>query len=184
MPHLRLDFTAVKPESARYQRANRQNTQAAAAAERGKANKYGRRPGATGVTGLSMELSGRFGPNLDTLLRKLAGFARAGASTTGSDNTRHLQQWRMALSVALARFTHAAICSAAESDPESKTGIFVNNQVGADYVAVDDIRIQVGTDYVAVDDMRNHVGGGYTAVAPPHQLAATSRDAGTTGVVR
>ena len=116
LPHLRIDFTTVTASAARYQRAQHRPAQAAETAEQGKANKYGHRPGGVGVTGAAMELSGRHGSSLDSILRKFAGYARANATATGTDAPRHLQIWRMALSVALARFSHAAISSAAGAD--------------------------------------------------------------------
>ena len=113
LPHLRLDFTAVSPSAVRSRRVKRRPTQAAEQAEKDKANKYGCRPGGVGVDGVAMELSGRHGPNLDTLLRKLAGYARADATAKSTEAQRHLQHWRIALSVALARFSHAAIYAVA-----------------------------------------------------------------------
>ena len=60
-----------------------------------------------------MQLSGRLGPGLDTLLRKLAGYKRAITKAAGKDSGRPLQEWRKLLSVALARHTAATILSAA-----------------------------------------------------------------------
>ena len=60
-----------------------------------------------------MQLSGRLGPGLDTLLRKLAGYKRAITKAAGKDSGRPLQEWRKLLSVALAGYTAATILSAA-----------------------------------------------------------------------
>ena len=43
-------------------------------------NKCGKANGGAGVTGISLQLNGRFGPGLDMLLRKLAGHKRAMSS--------------------------------------------------------------------------------------------------------
>ena len=53
----------------------------------------------------AMQLSGRFGPGLDTLHRQLAGYKRAIAKAAGKASGRPLQEWRKLLSVALARYT-------------------------------------------------------------------------------
>ena len=62
--------------------------------------------------GISMQLSGRFGPGLDTLLRRLAGYKRAISKALGRDCGRPLQDWRKLLSLALARYIAATILSA------------------------------------------------------------------------
>ena len=94
------------------------STSAAAQAERAKATKYGTPLGGVGVTGLSLELSGRFGPNLDDLLRRLSGYRRARQTAAGRDAGRPLYSWRLAFSLALARFTASAILSASDTAPE------------------------------------------------------------------
>ena len=59
---------------------------AAAQAERTKANTYGKARGGIGVMGISMQLSGRFGPGVDTLLRTLAGYKRAMSSVCAGEH--------------------------------------------------------------------------------------------------
>ena len=86
---------------------------AEAQAERTKESKYGKRKGEVVVTGIAMQLSGRFTPGLDALLRKLAGYKRAITKAEGKDSGRPLQEWRKLLSIALARYTAATILSAA-----------------------------------------------------------------------
>ena len=76
--------------------------------KREKATTYGKPLGGVGVTGLGLELSGRFGPQLDDLLRRLAGYKRAIQTAAGRDAGRPLQAWRLAFSLALARFTAAS----------------------------------------------------------------------------
>ena len=73
--------------------------------------------GGVGVTGLGLELSGRFGPQLDDLLRRLAGYKRAIQTAAGRDAGRPLQAWRLAFSLALARFTAASIRAATDALP-------------------------------------------------------------------
>ena len=65
-----------------------------------------------GVTGIAMQLRGRFGPGLDALLRRLAGYKRAITKAAGRDGGRSPQEWRKLLSVALAKYTAATILSA------------------------------------------------------------------------
>ena len=74
-----------------------------AQAEKTKENKYGKTKGGVGVTGIAMQLSGRFGPGLDALLQRLAGYKRAITKALGRDGGRPLQEWRKLLSLALAR---------------------------------------------------------------------------------
>ena len=83
-----------------------------AQAEKTKDNKYGKTKGGVGVTGIAMQLSGRFGPGLDALLQKLAGYKRAITKAAGRDGGRPLQEWRKLLSLALARCTAATVLSA------------------------------------------------------------------------
>ena len=85
---------------------------AAAQAEKTKENKYEKVKGGVGVTGIAMQLSGRFGPGLDALLRRLAENKRAITKAAGRDGGRSLQEWRKLLSLALARYTAATILSA------------------------------------------------------------------------
>ena len=59
-----------------------------------------------------MQLSGRFGPGLDALLGRLAGYKRAITKAAGRDGGRSPQEWRKLLSLALARYTAATILSA------------------------------------------------------------------------
>ena len=56
-----------------------------------------------------MQLNGRFGPGLDAILRRLAGYKRASSKAAGRDGGRLLQEWRKLLSAALARYTAATI---------------------------------------------------------------------------
>ena len=75
LPHIRLGYTVVDAEALHYSSATKkaeEKAPAAAQAERTKANKYGNATGGIGVMGIAMQLSGRFGPGLDTPLRKLA----------------------------------------------------------------------------------------------------------------
>ena len=123
LPHMRLDFTTASPAAARYQRVNRATAQAAAAAENGKTNKYGGAVGGVFVQGLALELTGRYGPNLDALLRRCAGLARTRAVALGGDAPRLLQHWRLRISLILARFAHAAIESA--EDPTAAPPSFL-----------------------------------------------------------
>ena len=58
---------------------------AAAQAEKTKENKYGKAKGGVGVTGISVQLSGRFGLGLDAVLRRLAGYKRAITKAAGRD---------------------------------------------------------------------------------------------------
>ena len=58
----------------------------AAQAEKARESKYGKTKGGLGVAGIAVQLSGRFGPGLDTLLRKLAGYKRAITKAAGKDN--------------------------------------------------------------------------------------------------
>ena len=65
---MRLDFTVVDAEVLHYSAAMRKaqdTAPAAAQAEKTKENKYGKTKGGIGVTGIAMQLSGRFGPGLD-----------------------------------------------------------------------------------------------------------------------
>ena len=68
--------------------------------------------GGVGVTGIAVQLSGRFGPGLDALPGKLAGYKRAITKAAGRDGGRPLQNGEKLLSVALARYTAATILSA------------------------------------------------------------------------
>ena len=65
-----------------------------------------------GVTGISLQLSGRLGRGLDPLLCKLAGYKRAVSKAGGRDGARPLQEWREHLSVALAKYIAATALSA------------------------------------------------------------------------
>ena len=89
LPHIRLDFTVVDAEALHCSSAMRkalETAPAAAQAEKTKESKYGKTKG--GVTGTAMQLSGRFGPGLDALFWRLAGYKRVitrqrWAATTG-----------------------------------------------------------------------------------------------------
>ena len=59
------------------------------------------------VTGISLQLNGRFGPGLDMLLRKLAVYKRAFSKAAGRDGGRPLQEWQKLLNIALARYAAA-----------------------------------------------------------------------------
>ena len=116
LPHMRLDLTIVDAEALHYfsvMRKAQEKAPAAAQAEKAKENKYGKTNGGVGVMGIAVQLSGRFGPRLDTLRRQLAGYERAITKATGKDSGRPLREWRLLLSVALARYTAATILSAA-----------------------------------------------------------------------
>ena len=111
LPHIRLDCTVVDEGAHHYSSAIRKGQEealAAAQAERAKTNKYGKAKGGVGVTGISMQLNGRFGPWLDTLLRVLARYNKAAYR----DGGRPLQEWQKLLSVALARYTASTVPSA------------------------------------------------------------------------
>ena len=95
-------------------RKGQEEAPAAAQVEEAKESKHGKTKGEVGVTGIAVQLSGRFGPGLDALLRKLAGYKRASTKAAGKDSGRPRQGWRKLLSVALARYTAATILSAAE----------------------------------------------------------------------
>ena len=115
LPHIRFDYTVVDAEALHLTSAMRkaqEKAPAAAQAEKAKANKYGNAKRGIGVMGIAMQLSGRFGPRLDALLRKLAGFQRAIGKALGRDCGRPLQDWRLLLSLALARYIAATILSA------------------------------------------------------------------------
>jgi len=107
-----LDFTVTDPLAQRYQKSNPEEGGAAGQAERGKSSKYGQVVGGVGVTGRGLELYGRLRPNLDGFLRRLAGYARAERAALGQEATRHLHHWQLQISIALARFTAAAIADA------------------------------------------------------------------------
>ena len=69
-------FTVVDEEALHFSSAMRKGQEespAAAQAERAKENKYGKAKGGVGVSGISLRLKGRFGPELNMLLRKLRG---------------------------------------------------------------------------------------------------------------
>ena len=100
---------------------------AAKIAEQAKVTKYGTTPGGCGVQGMALELTGRFGPELDAHLRRCAGLARAKSTAHGKDAPRLLQHWQTRLSILLARFWHAAIASA-ESCPEVAHTVAANRQ--------------------------------------------------------
>ena len=117
LSHLRLDFRVIDPRAQHFGSAHREIAGAAAKAEGAKAEKYGTPIGGVGVTGLALELSGRFGPGLDGLLRRLAGYRRALQSAAGREAGRPLQSWRLAFSLALARYTASAILSATDTVP-------------------------------------------------------------------
>ena len=113
LPHMRLDFTIVHAEALQNSSAIRKGQDevpGAAQAERAKTNEYGKSKGGVGVTGISLQLNERFGPELDTLL--LAGYQRAVSKAAGRDGGRPLQELRKLLSVALAKHTAATILSA------------------------------------------------------------------------
>ena len=115
LPHIRLDYTVVDAEAlhnASAMKKAQEKAPAAAQAERTNAKKYGNAKGGIGVMGIAMQLSGRFGPGLDTFLRKLAGFRRAIGKAVGRDCGRPPQEWRSLLSLALARYIAATILSA------------------------------------------------------------------------
>ena len=116
LPHMGLDFTVVDTEALRYSsvmRKAQEEAPAAAQAEKAKGSKYGKTKGGVGVTGIAVQLSGRFGPGLGTLSCKLAGYKRASTKAAGKHSGRPLQERRKLLSVALARYTDATFLSAA-----------------------------------------------------------------------
>ena len=100
LPHMRLDFTVVDAEALHHSSTMRKaqdTAPAAAQAEKTKENKYGKTKGGVGVTGTAMQLSGRFGPGLDALFRRLAGYKRAITKAAGRDGGWFLQEWRKLL---------------------------------------------------------------------------------------
>ena len=112
LPHLRLDVTVTDPLAERHKAAAAQQHGAADHAEDGKAKKYGKPRGGVGVKGLGLELTGRLGECFAALLRQLAGLARAGRAALGQESTRFLAHWQCQISIALARFSAAAISAA------------------------------------------------------------------------
>ena len=89
MPHIRLDFTVVDAEALHQSsdmRKGQEEAPAAAQAERMKASEYGSTNGGVGVTGVSLQLSGRLGPGLDA-------HKRAVSKAGGRDGGRPLQEW-------------------------------------------------------------------------------------------
>ena len=109
LPRMLLDFTVRK--------AGATAAGAAARAEADKASKYGQGRGGTVVTGVAMETSGRHGPGLDAYLRMMAGLARSIDKQKGQQPRHLLAQWRMRLSITLARFVAAAVLSARTPAP-------------------------------------------------------------------
>ena len=89
LPDIRIDFAVVDEGALHYSSAMRKGQEeapAAAQAERAKTNKYGKAKGGVEVTGISLQLNGRFGPGLDVLLRK------RGVQTSTQQSSR--QTWR------------------------------------------------------------------------------------------
>ena len=87
LPHVRLDFTVVDAEAIRYSSAMRKDT--AAQSRENEENKHGKVKGGVGVTGTAMQLSWRFGPGLDALLRRLAGCKRRSPRQRGETVDGH-----------------------------------------------------------------------------------------------
>ena len=114
LPHERVDFTVANSIAARYHQTNPEPGHPAEVAERGKRNKYAR-SGGIGVVGAALETRGRHGPGLDGILRTCAGLARARSTALGREPRRLLLHWRTSLSIALARFLHVAVSSAAHN---------------------------------------------------------------------
>ena len=86
---MRLDFTVVDAKTLHYSSAMRKAQDTGCSqAEKTKENKYGTTKGGVGVTGMAMQLSGRFGPGLDALLRRLAEYKRAITKAAGRDGGR------------------------------------------------------------------------------------------------
>ena len=89
LPHIRLDFSVVDAESLHYSsvvRKGQEKAPAAAQAERLKESKYGRGRERVGVTGISLQLSGSFSPELDALLRRLPEYTRAISNAAGANS--------------------------------------------------------------------------------------------------
>ena len=97
---LLLDFTMRSGAAARYRWGQR--AQAAASAEDDKTKRY---PPAGGLLprGIGMEVLGRHGPELRSLLAELADRARHAAVLQGKAPTRLLRKWRCQLSGVAAR---------------------------------------------------------------------------------
>ena len=96
LPHTRLDFTVVDEEALHHSSAMRKGQEAAPAAaqaERAKMKKCGKAKEGVGVTGISLQLNGRFGRGLDMLLRKLAWYQRPIGKAACRDGGRPLQEW-------------------------------------------------------------------------------------------
>ena len=97
LPHMRIDFTVVDAEALHYSsvmRKAQEQAPAAAQAEQAKESKDGKTKGGIGVMGIAVQLSGRFGPRLDTLFRKLAGYKRAITKAAGKNSGRPLRALR------------------------------------------------------------------------------------------
>ena len=108
LARLLVDFTVVSPDAQRYEGPQSTPAQAARRGEQGEVAKYNAGHGGTKVTGASMETT-------------VAGYARAIDSQMGHPPRRLLSQWRLQLSMALARFTAAAVLSARDPEPTSGT---------------------------------------------------------------
>ena len=95
--HIRFDFSVFDAGAARLRTSlwpcaeGRSWPQPAPQAEQATAAKCGRD---RRVTGLSLQLGGRCGPILDTLLRMLAGYRRAISKAAGKDGGRSLHKWK------------------------------------------------------------------------------------------
>ena len=86
LPHMRLDLTVVDAEALHYSSVMRKAQEQAPQQHkrrRRKKTKMEKTKGGIGVMGIALQLSGRFGPGLDTLLRQLAGYKRAIAKAAG-----------------------------------------------------------------------------------------------------
>ena len=98
---LLIDFTLRAGGAARYGQGSR--AAAAASAEADKLKAYPTQNGVS-VRGVAMEVLGKHGPELQTLLHELADRARATAIQQGRAPARHLHRWRCQLACMCARF--------------------------------------------------------------------------------
>ena len=109
---LLIDFTLRMSTAARYGHGARSN-----AAASGEADKQARYPPAGGISvrGAGMEVLGRHGPGLASLLEELADRARLAAVHQGRPPARFLRLWRCRLSGVAARLVGRAVVTGSGS---------------------------------------------------------------------
>ena len=116
LPHIRLDHTVVDAEALHYSSVIEKGTRKSASCSTRRENQgeqvMDTRKEESELRASRCSSVGRFGPELDTLLRKLTGYKRAIGKAQGRDCGRPIQEWRKLLSIALARYAAATILSA------------------------------------------------------------------------